>query len=643
MIQFFRRFFASKLGIPIVIGFLALIAIAFASADITGSGTFGGLSGGDRVVVVGDQKIGTAELSRSVTNALDRVREQNPSLSMPAFLAQGGLDQVLDQLIDRTAISEFARKYGLRAGDNLVNSEIIDIPAFRGPDGNFSQDVYRAAIAQQGLNDAQVRADLGQGLLAQQILVPAAFGARMPDKLVSQYAALLAETRRGTIGVVPSSLYAPTAAPTAAQLQTYYESNRANYIRPERRTIRFATFDAEAVAGSAEPTEAAIAARYRQDQARYAATESRRVSQLIVPTQQAANALRQQVEGGQSLEAAARSAGFDVGTIGPVTREQLAAQTSPAIAQAVFAAAERSVAAPARSGLGWHVARVDAVERSAGRSLAQAREEIAGMLRDENRRQAIAELSASIEERLNSGESLAEIARELGVELQSTRPITADGLVYGAAETAPDVLAPAIQTAFQMEEGEPQIAEVVPGQLFLLFEASEITASATAPLNEIRDAVTADWRRAQGLARAKVSADRILARLRNGGTLAEAMRAENPRLTDIDVINLSRQDLARQGGRVPPPLALMFSMAQGTSKRLEAPGESGWFLVDLDEIEIGTIARDNPIYAQARQELGVALGREYADQFRGAIRTEVGVERNTTGIEAVRRQLSGAN
>ncbi len=643
MIQFFRRFFASKLGIPIVIGFLALIAIAFASADITGSGTFGGLSGGDRVVVVGDQKIGTAELSRSVTNALDRVREQNPSLSMPAFLAQGGLEQVLDQLIDRTAISEFARKYGLRAGDNLINSEIIDIPAFRGPDGNFSQDIYRAAIAQQGLSDAQVRADLGQGLLAQQILVPAAFGARMPDKLVSQYASLLAETRRGTIGVVPSSLYAPTAAPTAAQLQAYYESNRANYIRPERRTIRFATFNADAVAGSAEPTEAAIAARYRQDQARYAATESRRVSQLIVPTQQAANALRQQVEGGQSLEAAARSAGFDVGTIGPVTREQLAAQTSPAIAQAVFAAAERSIAAPARSGLGWHVARVDSVERSAGRSLAQAREEIAGILRDENRRQAIAELSASIEERLNSGESLAEIARELGVELQSTRPITADGLVYGEAETAPDVLAPAIQTAFQMEEGEPQIAEVVPGQLFLLFEASEITASATAPLNEIRDAVTADWRRAQGLARAKVSADRILARLRNGGTLAEAMRAENPRLTDIDVINLSRQDLARQGGRVPPPLALMFSMAQGTSKRLEAPGESGWFLVDLDEIEIGTIARDNPIYAQARQELGVALGREYADQFRGAIRTEVGVERNTTGIEAVRRQLSGAN
>jgi len=288
MIQFIRRFFDSKFGIPVTIGFLALIAVAFASADISGTGTFGGLAGGDRVAVVGDQKIGTADLSRSATNALDQVRQQNPTLTMPAFLAQGGLEEVLDQIIDRAAIAEFARSFGLRAGDNLVNSEIVQIGAFRGPDGNFSQDIYRAAIAQQGLNDAQVRADLGEGLLAQQILVPAAFGARMPDKLVSQYAALLAESRRGTIGVVPSALYAPTAAPTAAQLQAYYERNRENYIRPERRAVRYATFNAEAVAGSAEPTEAAIAARYQKDSARYAASESRRVSQLIVPTQQAA-------------------------------------------------------------------------------------------------------------------------------------------------------------------------------------------------------------------------------------------------------------------------------------------------------------------------------------------------------------------
>jgi peptidyl-prolyl cis-trans isomerase D len=643
MIQIIRRFFDSKFGIPVTLGFLALIAVAFATADITGSGMFGGVAGGDRVAVVGDEKVGAADLSRATSNAYDQVREQNPTLSMAAFLAQGGIDEVLDQLLDRIAIGEFAKNYGLRAGDNLVNSEILEIGAFRGPDGNFSEEIYRAAIGQQGLTDAQVRDDLGQGLLAQQVLVPAAFGARMPDKLVRQYAALLAESRRGSIGVVPSELFAPTTGPTPAQLQRYYESNREDYIRPERRVIRYATFDAGAVGDTAEPTQAQIAARYERDRTQYAASESRRLSQLIVPTQQAANAIRQQVQGGQTLAAAAGAAGFQVGTIGPVSRAQLAAQTSAAVAQAAFAAGEGTVAAPARSGLGWHVVRVDGIDRTAARTLAQAQGEIVETLREENRRNAIAELSASIEERLDDGESISDIAREVGAELATTRPLTADGRIYGTAEGAPQVLAPALQTAFQMEEGEPQIAEIVPGQLFLIFEASEITASAAAPLREIREGVIADWRRSQGLARAKAAADRIIARLRRGGTLAEAMRAENAALTDIDPINLSREQLAQQGGRVPPPLALLFSMAEGTSKRLEAPNRTGWFLVDLDDIATGTIAADNPLLAQARQELGQALGREYADQLRAAIQDEVGVERNQTAIDAVRRQLSGAN
>jgi peptidyl-prolyl cis-trans isomerase D len=150
MITFIRRFFDSKFGIPISLGFLALIAVAFASSDITGTGMFGGVSGGDRVAVVGDEKIGTADLSRAASNALDQARQQNPTLTMASFLRGETLNEVLDSVLDRNAIAQFAKLVGLRAGDNLLNSEILEIPAFRGPDGNFSDEIYRAAIGGQG-------------------------------------------------------------------------------------------------------------------------------------------------------------------------------------------------------------------------------------------------------------------------------------------------------------------------------------------------------------------------------------------------------------------------------------------------------------------------------------------------------------
>lgn len=263
MINAFRSFFQSKLGLAITLGFLALIALAFASMDVSSTGTFGGLSGTNSVAVVGDEDVTTAELRQSAQNAFSQVQQNEPTLSLEEFLADGGLTQVLDTLLDRVAISEFGRMLGLRAGDNLINSEIIGIPAFRGADGNFSDEAYRAALRQQGLTDQIVREDLFDGLIARQVLIPAVFGAKFPDSIVQRYAAQLRERREGAIALVPSELFAPEDDPTDAQLQAYYRENRTDFIQPERRRARYATFGADALGDRIEPTQAEIRQRYQ--------------------------------------------------------------------------------------------------------------------------------------------------------------------------------------------------------------------------------------------------------------------------------------------------------------------------------------------------------------------------------------------
>ncbi len=65
---------------------------------------------------------------------------------MQAFVAQGGLDQVLDQLLQRTALAEFAHRFGMRASDRLIDKQLLAIPAFRGADGNFSQDAFQHGV-----------------------------------------------------------------------------------------------------------------------------------------------------------------------------------------------------------------------------------------------------------------------------------------------------------------------------------------------------------------------------------------------------------------------------------------------------------------------------------------------------------------
>lgn len=643
MLQFFRNIFKTKLGLLLTFAFLALIALAFATADVANTGSFGGVAGGDRVAVVGDTRISTAELTRAAGQALDRARRQDPTLSMPAFIAQGGLDEVLNQLIDRTAIAEYARSHGFRAGDNLINSEIRQIAAFRGPDGNFSPEIYQNAITAQGLNDAMVRDDLRQGLLAQLMLEPATIGVAYPQAVANRYALLFKERRIGTVGFLPSSVFAPTGEPDQATLARYYQSARTRFIRPERRVIRYAVFGPEAVEGSIAPTPAAIAARYERDMAQYAARELRSFTQLIVPTQAAAEAIRQRVAGGGTLEAAAQAAGLRTSQLASLQQAALSSQASQAVAAAYFGAAEGALTTPARSPLGWHVARVDAVRREAGQTLAQATPDITAALTEENRAQALADLSADIEQRLDEGGTLAQVAQSLELTPQSTAPVIANGMGYGGGPAAPPLLAPALATAFQMDESSPQLAQLPGSDQFLIFEVTNITPSAVAPLAEIRNDVVAAWRQSEGARAAKAAADRILAKMARGSSYAEAAAAEKPGLPAPESINLSREELAARRERVAPPLALMFSMAQGTAKPLEAARNEGWYVVDLDRIELGTLAPGDPLAAQARSELATAFTGELTQQAVAAIRKEVGVEINPAAVDAVRKQLTGAN
>lgn len=645
MLNLFRTFMHSKLGVVVALGFLVLIALAFAAGDVAGMRNSLSGTGDGRVATVGGRSVSANELAQAATAGLERVKRDNPRLTMKTFIAEGGLATMFDQAVDRAAMAVFGEKHGVIASDRLVDSEIAKIPAFQGPDGKFSDAAYQALLQQRGLTDAGVRQELADGLVARQLLTPAALGARMPAPLVSRYATLLAERRNGAIALMPAAAFAPATPPSDAELTAFYTANRARYMRPERRTVRFAVFDDSALKSVPAPTEAEIAARYNADKAKYGPSESRRLSQLVLPTEAAAKTVLAEVTGGKSLEAAAAGKGLALARLGPIARDALAAQSNAAVAGAAFATAQGKVAAPVRGPLGWTLVRVDAIDAKAAKSLDQARAEIAADLAAQKRRAALTDFSAKIEDEFDNGASLGDVAKELGLQLTETAPLTADGQVYGAAgQRAPAELTRVLGTAFTMErEGQPQLAEIEPGKTFLVFDVSRIVSAAPAPLAEIKPQVATDLLLRKGTGAAKAAAEKVLAQVRQGKDLAATVSGLGiGNIPPVDRIELDRKDLGRQGA-VPPPLALLFSMAQGTVKVLAAPGDRGWYVVSLAKIIPGDPRALAPVLPAAARELAGLTGREYAEQLRTAIRKEVGVQRNQAGIDAVATRLGGSN
>jgi len=641
MLTFFRRFFQSKIGLPIFLGFLVLMALAFAAADISGTG-FSGVSGSDRVAVVGGEPIASTELVTATNSALEQVRQQNPTLTMPEFIAADAMDEVLRQLIDRNAIGLYAQQYGLRAGDNLVNSEILQIEAFKSLTGEFDEQTYLAALRQRGLSDAVFRRDLVNGLLEDQLLRPALAAPQMPAKIARQYASLVLERRKGEIALIPSSAFAPAGDPSETQLAEWYGKNRAQFMRPERRTLRFAVFGDDTLKVNAIPTEAEIAARYKRDAAQYQASERRAVTAFVVPTQDAAKALAARIRSGTSLEAAAREAGFSASATDLRDRQALANTTSLAFAENAFKAAQGGVIEPAQGNLGWYVARVDKIERIPARSLAEVRGTIAEALGVEKRNAAIADLVAEIEGEIDGGTALPEVAKAYGLTVETTPALLANGQAFGQPEVqiVPQ-LVPVLTTAFQMEESEPQLAEVVPGKQFVMFEVARVDEASAPPLAEVKAQAVAGWKRAQGAMLAKQAAERVAAKARGADGLAAALAAEG-KPHELERIDFERRALLSQRGRnIPAPLVLMFSMAEGSVKVLEGPRNIGWYIVSLADISTNPVESEPGLLEQTRAQLAPALTEEYRLQAAAAMRKELGTTRDDAAIEAVRKRLAG--
>lgn len=642
MLGFFRNFFKSRFGVAVTLAFLVLIAIAFASADVTGS-RFGGIAGGEVVAHVGKGKIGTADVQQTAQSAFENARQKNPSLTMQQFFGDDGLDQLIGGMIERMAVWEWGLANGMSVSNRLVGSELAQIPAFQGTDGKFDERVYLSALNQRKLTDQTVRDDVAKGLMARLVLTPASFGVKMPRGVLMRYVALFKEKREGDIAILPSAAFLPKTKPDDKTLQGWYEGHKDRFTRPERRVIRYAVVNAAALKNIPAPTDAQIEKAYKDNSAVYAPSETRTLTQLILPTEDAAKAIAAELAKGTSLEAAAKAKGLETAHLEKVSMPSLAGQTTQAIASAVFATAQGKTAPLSRGPLGWPLIRVDAIERNPGKTLAQARDELVKQLSMEAQRRALSDAAASADEKFSTGTGLADVAKELGVTVQSTQPLVASGEVYGQANaTAPAEIRPLLQVAFAMDrEGSPQVADLGGGTSFAIFDVGQITPSAPAPFAEIKQDVEQAYMLDAGSKAAKAASDRVLAALGKGKSLAEALKEAGVPLPPPNHIAMTREQVTQTNQRVPPALALLFNMSQGTDKRLEAPNSMGWFIVSLDKIIPGEVKPDDPLIAQGSADLSAVMGRELSEELRKAIVADVGSKRNPAAISAVGKQLFG--
>lgn len=639
MMSFLRRFSKSPIGIAV----FGLILVAFVVTLYEGKAGLDGAAGnGGAIATVGGVAIPEAEMARRAQNAFDAVRRDDPQLDMAQFVASGGVERAVELTVNGRALELFARQQGMVASKKLVDGEIASIPAFLGPTGKFDRSVFLGLLAQRKLGEAQLRDDLGREALTRALIVPAAGAARVPAKLVEPYAALLLEARSGQIATIPSVAFLDATPPSEAELTAYYTRSRARYTVPERRVVRYATFDIARFKAQSVPSTAEIERVYATRASVYGGSERRSFTQVIVPTKAEADDIATRVRGGLALADAAKAVKRDALAVPQTARAAFATLTSDAVATAAFAANRGEIAAIARSGLGFHVVRVDAVTAVAPTALAAVRTAIATELSAQKEARALADFVAQIDDAVTANATFDEVAKKFELT-----PTTAPALTnQGKASDAPGYVLPeavrvTLAEAFKAEvDDDPAVAALGSNNGYAFWKLDRILPAAPQPLSAIRARAIADLRLDKGSKAAKSAADRTVAAINAGTPVPQALVAIGRQLPPVSVVSATRLEVAR-AEKVPPPLALLFALPAKRARVLELPGKQGWYVVYLAAITRGNVTQAPGLIEATQQQLSRVVGSEYVDQFARAARAAVGAKIDTAAVARLKRNLSG--
>ena len=522
MISSFRDFSRSKWAIGLFVLIMISFVIVGARMDV-----FSNL-GPKHVIDAGERTMDEATFRSSMDRVRANLQEQaGRPVTIEDMVAENIHTRFLESQTQQLGFLNWAWKAGLRPGQQLIIKQIRQIPAFfNSVTGQFDQEQYQQALAQQNVTAAQLEQDLRDQYVIEHFGAAVFAGARVPRV----YGALLAgqafETRDGRWFEVTQAMAGAAPNPTDAQLTAFINENAARLRSPELRIASVVLFTPDEAARTAPISEQRIQERFEFKKATLGQPERRTFVTLTAPNREIATRIAAALRAGQTPENVGRANSLQPATF---TDQPRAAVGDQAVAAAVFGLQNGQVSDPVQAGVGFAVAKVTGIQPGQEASLENAREGLIQELREEDAKGATYAKVEAYEKARSEGRNLADAARQVGARIVQLPPFTQDGkLPNGQALNAPPQI---FETAWGLSKGgESDVVDAGQGQYFAV-RVDDVRPAALPSLNEVRAPLTTEWLRRENLKRITAKANELAGRVRAGEDIAAVARSANAPLT----------------------------------------------------------------------------------------------------------------
>jgi peptidyl-prolyl cis-trans isomerase D len=387
------------------------------------------------------------------------------------------------------------------------------------------------------------------------------------------------------------------------------------------------------IADPAALSAADAAAHYESIKARFGSPERRTVQQIVFPTRAEAEAARARLAAGATYEAMAQERGVSDAdlTLGAFTRVEMLDQR---IAAAAFALAPGAVSEPVAGALGYALLRVTDVTPEQVRPFAEVEAEVRRELAVQRASRAVTDLHDKIEDMRASARPLVEIAAEMKL------PVVAFGPVDRQRQSATGQPLPPIPAAeqvvdamFRAEIGSDNEAVRTRDNGFVWYELTAIEPAKDRTLADVRNAVAALWRQDEVANRLQAKAREAVERIAKGEPLAAVAASLGATPATSPALTRTSNDPAYP----PAVLAVAFGTRVGQAGSAALPGDAGRLVFQVTSATTPPFLRTAQEADQAAQELSLSLGDDVLVQYVAALQARQGVRikqqslRNATG------------
>lgn len=512
---------------------------------------------------------------------------------------------VIEQFVRRELLRQRIDKLGFRVGDEQLMDHVQSFEAFRVGE-RFSMDAYRAALSGAGYTPATFEAEQRRMLEIQQLQDAIVLSSFVTRAELERRVALERELREVEWVTLPLDRFLDEVEVTEADVEARYQETPERWTQPESVDIAYIDLRIERFAEEIDVSEEDLRAFYEMEVSReperYVGLERRKAAHILVQpgdgAEERIKALRARIEAGEDFADLAREASEDPGSaraggdLGWIEADVMV----PAFDQVLFSMEAGTISEPFRTEFGWHIIKLDEVERSGGASFEEAREEL---LRDYRRRRAEdrfydeAETLARIA--FENPDSLQPAANELGHEIHTVDGVTREG-GPGIAANSAVIEAAWSETVFEGRENSA-LLEIDDGHAAVI-RVTEHNPPALRPLQEVAQQIRSELRRERALASARELGAEAKTQLEAGEGVAEVAEA----LSADYVAGLT---VVRDDVTVPPDVVrAAFAAARpepGAPTVVAVEGENGQFVV---RVLSSTPGGADLLNADERRELG---------------------------------------